>query len=441
MPSQKVKGICTLIGALSLNLILGNHYTWACINVYYASYLHHNDTPNIKIQDAYFIMPSIILLGYIFFTIGVKIQDKFGVRFTNFLSGLFILLTFLILKYSSKFKINIIGFIFAGISNGLGYLSVIKNCWKYYPNNKGWVTGIILIGHGLCSFILNPIADFILINPNQEKTEKNGFYNKKIANNIIKYYNFVLIYFFILTIISVSLSFTYENDINDNNNNLISDIIIEEKKNDNKYLIKALKSKQNFYLSLFCFGGPFFTILLTNTNRDFGNKNKLNQKGLQIMSLLIAFLNGSTRFIWGYFVDKFKFKEILFFILIIQLIISLSIYFIAYYKFLIIYIIENLIIAILNSGIFTLLAPTFSKFFGIKYGAEIFGITGIIVGISCFGGPIIAKFIIKENTDYLILYLTSSGIILITIVFLIFFKEEKFEFGNDNFEQLKNEDE
>ena len=82
MPSQKVKGICTIIGAFSLNLFLGNHYTWACINVYYASYLHHNDTPDIKIQDAYFIMPSIILLGYIFFTIGVKIQDKFGVRIT-----------------------------------------------------------------------------------------------------------------------------------------------------------------------------------------------------------------------------------------------------------------------------------------------------------------------------------------------------------------------
>ena len=84
------------------------------------------------------------------------------------------------------------------------------------------------------------------------------------------------------------------------------------------------------------------------------------------MSLLIAFLNGATRFIWGYFVDKFSFKQILFFILFIQLIISLSIYFIAYYKFLIIYIIENLIIAILNSGIFTLLAPTFSKIFGNK---------------------------------------------------------------------------
>ena len=110
MPSQKVKGICTIIGAFSLNVFLGNHYTWACINVYYASYLHHNDTPDIKIQDAYFIMPSIILLGYIFFTIGVKIQDKFGVRITNFLSGFFILIAFLILKFSTKFKINIIAF-------------------------------------------------------------------------------------------------------------------------------------------------------------------------------------------------------------------------------------------------------------------------------------------------------------------------------------------
>ena len=431
MPSQKVKGICTIIGAFSLNLFLGNHYTWACINVYYASYLHHNDTPDIKIQDAYFIMPSIILLGYIFFTIGVKIQDKFGIRITNFLSGFFILIAFLILKFSTKFKINIIAFIFAGISNGLGYLSVIKNAWKYYPNNKGFVTGIIFVGHGLCSFILNPIADFILINPNQEKTEKNGFYNKKIANNIIKYYNFVLIYFFILTIISVSLSFPYENDINDNE---INEIIKQEKKKESKFLIKALKSKQNFFLCLFCLGGPFFTILLTNTNRDFGNKNELNQKGLQIMSLLIAFLNGATRFIWGYFVDKFSFKQILFFILFIQLIISLSIYFIAYYKFLIIYIIENLIIAILNSGIFTLLAPTFSKIFGIKYGADIFGITGITVGISCFGGPIIAKFVIKENRDYLILYLSCAGVILVTIGFLVFFKEEKFIDKNNNFE-------
>ena len=59
-----------------------------------------------------------------------------------------------------------------GIGHAISNLAVIKNCWKYFPNNTGLVYGIIVSGAGMCSSIFTPLADFIVINPEKEETDK-----------------------------------------------------------------------------------------------------------------------------------------------------------------------------------------------------------------------------------------------------------------------------
>ena len=58
-------------------------------------------------------------------------------------------------EYWGFFFLYGIGF---GINNGIAYVIPISNCWKYFPNNKGLVGGIIVSGVGMGTFIFNLIS-------------------------------------------------------------------------------------------------------------------------------------------------------------------------------------------------------------------------------------------------------------------------------------------
>lgn len=51
-----------------------------------------------------------------------------------------------------------------GICNGLTYTIPLKICWDYYPNNRGMVSGMIICGFGLGSFIFSLVST-LLVNP------------------------------------------------------------------------------------------------------------------------------------------------------------------------------------------------------------------------------------------------------------------------------------
>lgn len=169
-----------------------------------------------------------------------------------------------------------------------------------------------------------------------------------------------------------------------------------------------------------------FCILLTNTNRAFGNLNGLDQGGLQIMSVILAFLNGVCRFGWGLLIDKFRFRVLMGIILFIQLAISISVYFSA--QNLYAYIILNCLIGLCTAGVFTILPPTFNRIFGVKLGAKIYSYGGIFIGLASLLGPILTRFLIKDSTSYLIVYLISGGLILIAIILLFILNEDVFEY-------------
>lgn len=54
-----------------------------------------------------------------------------------------------------------------GVCNGLGYTIPLKICWDLFPNKKGMVTGVIICGFGVGSFVFG-IVSTILINPENQ---------------------------------------------------------------------------------------------------------------------------------------------------------------------------------------------------------------------------------------------------------------------------------
>lgn len=118
--------------------------------------------------------------------------------------------------------------------------------------------------------------------------------------------------------------------------------------------------------------------------------------------------------------DKFNFKILMVIISIIEMTISATIYFLADYPS--IFVIENLLVATCLSGTFTTITPLFNKIFN-KLGAEMYGLTGFFIGLASFLGPVLTKILIKDDSDYLIIYLIGGVICLIKFIALLFFDE------------------
>lgn len=232
-------------------------------------------------------MPCLDGVIYFFLTIGVKLGDKVGVRNTVILSFVLFYSSYFILIFAKNFYLFLVSMVMFGIAHAISNLSVIKNVWKYFPNNTGLVYGIIVSGAGMCSSIFTPLADFIVINPEKEKVDDLGFYPEYIAHRLLKY---LIIVTGILSIFgALSIFFTFDKkykekegigsigNINDNENEDEENKkdLIENKKDDenennknsqdnenkekasptsNKRLLEAFTSTKNIMFICFCFG-------------------------------------------------------------------------------------------------------------------------------------------------------------------------------------------
>ena len=154
-------------------------------------------------------MPCLDGIIYFFLTIGVKLGDKIGVRNTVILTFGLHYLSYFILIFAKNFFLFLLSMVMFGIGHAISNLAVIKNCWKYFPNNTGLVYGIIVSGAGMCSSIFTPLADFVVINPEKEETDKDtGFYPEYIAMRLLRY---LIIVTGILSILgALSIFFTFD---------------------------------------------------------------------------------------------------------------------------------------------------------------------------------------------------------------------------------------
>ena len=229
----------------------GSLYTWSNLNVYFASYLRHNGNDNLTPEDTSFLMPCIFLVQYCFMTFGVKLGNKIGPRLVTLIGVCLMYISYIIMIIFKNYYLVLLSMGIFGMGDGIANLSLIKNCWKYFPNNAGLVNGIIIGGLGISSCVLTPIADYLIINPKKiEPTD--GFYDKNVADNLLKYLYFILILFIVLGVVAVTLTFKYEEEDPSKLE------ILAEKKEENslKLIFEGFFSEKNYFLLLFCLCGP-----------------------------------------------------------------------------------------------------------------------------------------------------------------------------------------
>lgn len=77
---------------------------------------------------------------------------------------------------------------FSGIGLGINYLIPMISCWDYFPERKGFITGLMVSFYGLSSFVNNALSTLI-VNPDNEHTYDTGakdisFFHANVAKRV-----------------------------------------------------------------------------------------------------------------------------------------------------------------------------------------------------------------------------------------------------------------
>ena len=105
-----------------------------------------------------------LIFGLITFPAG-RLSDRFGPRVVVMI-GAFILGTGFIMSgfIYEKWQLYITYGVIAGLGGGMIYLPPIATAPKWWPDKRGLATGLSVVGLGLGSFIMAPLATFIIEN-------------------------------------------------------------------------------------------------------------------------------------------------------------------------------------------------------------------------------------------------------------------------------------
>lgn len=96
---------------------------------------------------------------------GLQIANLIGRRIVCFGASILFASAVFTSSYIQDFYLFAIVYgIFTGLSTGLLYMIPLANAYEYYPNNKGLVSGIIVSGFGLGSFVMSWVV-YGIVNP------------------------------------------------------------------------------------------------------------------------------------------------------------------------------------------------------------------------------------------------------------------------------------
>ena len=409
--------------------MLGNLYTFSNITTYYASYLHHKSNGKIVTDDLFFYVPTLVFIEYLAILPSGYLEKLIGARFTTLLGLILTIIHYIILYITTNYWIGLLAMGIFGFGIGIGYFPLINNAWKYFPEKKGFLSGLILCSFGMGSFFWIFIAEKI-INPNnlavEDKGPNKGYFDPEspASYEIVNFWKYMIFIAIVFTIIITLLGFDYYEDekIKENNDLMTQkNNTNENSKVDTKLVIKIFFSFEYNKLILMQVLSFIYIYLVSVTMRPFGEVIKhLEIKYLKTLSLINSLLNGILRIFWGFIIDLIGWKLSLYINRIILIFASGAYYFFG--SNIVLFYIINIITTITNSWA-SVLYPIVNKQVGGEYFLILLGYAGLYYGASSMIGPFFVKVLdISKRGEkvFLITYLISCGFSILSLILCFF---------------------
>ena len=166
--TQKQKGFLTLLSTCFFYLVLGAMYIWGNISIYVLSYYK-----GVSSDVGSIVFPFSITISKLCCLLSFPIIKLIGFRNTLILSSVMMFAFLFASSFCPTFWSFFIcfGIGFAG-STGLLYLTLLYNTYKYFPNKRGIIGGVVMFFYGMAALLSNYIL-YALINPDDVNVIQN----------------------------------------------------------------------------------------------------------------------------------------------------------------------------------------------------------------------------------------------------------------------------
>jgi hypothetical protein len=145
--------VATLIGAFCVHLVIGSQYAWGNMSPYIVGYFRNLGFDS-NMSQFYMVLPLIVIISTLFFPLGMRLSTQINSRFVVFTGGIIVVISVLLSSLAVNtvtfFSLYAMGF---GVGKGFLYPAPLKAGWSHLPGRKGLVSGLIVSGMGIGSFL------------------------------------------------------------------------------------------------------------------------------------------------------------------------------------------------------------------------------------------------------------------------------------------------
>ena len=326
-----------------------------------------------------------------------RLSDRFGARFMVFSGGVILGIGFFLAGFTdSKTWLYITYGVIAGIGGGMIYLPPIATAPKWWPDRRAFATGCTVVGLGLGSFIMGPLATMIIASLGW----RHVFWYVGIAMGVMAILSS-------LTLVNPPPGWKPKGW-----NPQTPQIGINRLQE--PQVTNATRTPQFWLLYLSYFFASFAGLMVIGHIAGHGLDSGLTAMQASLAVSTLAVCNAATRIVTGLFVDRLGTRALFLIYFIIQVMALLFLYPVgaSYWQLWIV----AAIIGWNYGGMFTLFPATCLNFYGAKSQGTNYGLLFTAFGLAGFAGPYAGGLLKDATGSYGIPFLLSAGMVGISVI-------------------------
>ncbi|WHY78416.1 OFA family MFS transporter [Neobacillus sp. WH10] len=378
-----------VLGAVLVQICLGSIYTWSLFNQPLIDKFGWD-------QSAIVLTFSITVAMFAFSTIFAgKLQNKIGPKKVAILGGLLLGIGLILSsKATSLIELYIYFGVIGGTGVGTAYVAPLTTCIKWFPDKRGFITGIAVSSFGLGSLIFKSLVLDLILTKGVSQT---------------------FLYLGVINLILIVLGAqTLSTPPTDYETTGVTEGVESNSKDSTS--TQMISTKQFYLLWIVYFFGCISGLLIIGLAQDIGiDLVKLTPRTAASAITVIALFNAGGRLAWGVVSDKIGRKTSL---LIIYLTTSIAMAIMSTITMnTVIFFVSVSMIALSFGGLVTVVPAITADYYGVKNIASNYGVVFQAFGIAAIAGPIIATNFGLNNS-----FLIAAALSIFSMIITIFIK-------------------
>ncbi|MEO7053705.1 MAG: OFA family MFS transporter [Rhizomicrobium sp.] len=380
--------------ALLVQMCLGSVYAWS---VFVKPLMASEGWSQIQVTLTFNMAMACLGIGTV---IGGWWQDKVGPRIVTTFAGFIYGLGFVIAAYSIKshwLPGVYIGYgLFSGLGMGFGYICPVAMITKWFPDKRGLMTGVNVMGFGVAALIMSPIASRLIISDGVPFTLT----------------TFGLIYGAIVIVCSQTFTNPPQNWVPEG---WVPKTKVSKTASAVHYTPKQALSTSRFWM--------LWAMLSLNTSAGImivSAASPLSQQQLGISATaaativgIIGIFNGGGRIFWAWISDKIGRAQAYFLIFAIQIPLF---FYLPTVTNVVMFTVVVCAIELCYGGGFGVMPSFTADFFGSKYVGGIYGFILLGWGFAAIPSPLLMAYIHETTGVYSTAIYALGGVLIFALI-------------------------